>query len=83
MSTFPGDRMMVQWLLRIVLVFVFAGMIMLQRNGQLVPAVAVAEPARSAAVNAPMQQMYTWRDTLIGTTVGGREVSTAIDLDPL
>ncbi|MEZ5560034.1 MAG: hypothetical protein R3E86_15995 [Pseudomonadales bacterium] len=43
---------------------------------------ATPEPARSAAINALMQQKYGWRDTLIGVLVGGREGSIPVRLEP-
>lgn len=49
---------------------------------QLAPDVAVAELARSAAVNALMQQKYAWRDVLIGAMVSIREGSIPFRLDP-
>lgn len=54
----------------------------LARGGELAPYRAVPESGLSDTINALMQQKYGWRDSLIGTMVGGREGSVPIRLDP-
>lgn len=57
--------------------------ITLTRDGETRSYLAVPQPEKSEAINALMQDKYTWGDSFIGNVVGGRDGSIPIELQPV
>ena len=58
-------------------------LVKLTRKGETRSFMALPDPTRSAAVNAVMQEKYSWGDTFIAALVGSREGSIPIELQPI